>query len=83
MVQWIDEMAEAHAAEESVLRDVSARGLNPPKAEHSPVIVVHWGCLRPTEMRKTSESVLMDWIMETQETPGQNSLIDRYRFPYL
>lgn len=83
VAQWIDEHIRLFEARETVLRDVSARGLNPPKAEHSPVVVVRWTCLKPTEIRKTSESMLMDWIMEVQETPGPNSLIDRYRFPYL
>lgn len=84
-VQWMDEMTHWAATHDrlAIVRDVSARGLNPPKAEHSPVAVVHWGCLKPTDMGQPYTSQLQDWIMQALEPPGQDSLMDRYRFPYL
>lgn len=87
LVQWIDEMARAHAAAEderaALLRDVSARGLNPPKAEHSPVTIVHWACVKPTERFMPAESILLDWIKEMPESVSEDSLLDRYTFRYL
>lgn len=48
LTQWIDEMAQARAAEERVLRDVAARGLTPPEPDDTP-LTIRWACLKPTD----------------------------------
>lgn len=84
-MQWMDEMTHWTATHDrlAIVRDVSARGLNPPKAEHSPVTIVHWACVKPTERFMPAESILLDWIKEMPESVSEDSLLDRYTFRYL
>lgn len=48
-LEWVDELARAHAEREALLAEVADRALLAADAEPSPAVIVRWACDRPTE----------------------------------
>ena len=81
-MEWVDELAEAYIAREAMLAGVAARGLTPPKADDTP-LTIRWVCAKPTETPNALEKELLSWPRESLAHWGGDSLLDRYRFPFL
>lgn len=54
-----------------------------PDVEHSPAVIVRWSCQKPTEMLEPFEIAVSDWRPRPEVFEMQDSLLDRFRFPYL
>lgn len=82
-VQWVDEAVKAYEARQAMLAELAARALATAELEHSPATIAHWSCQKPTEVLKPFEIVVPDWRPRVEAFAMQDSLLDRYRFPFL